>query len=252
MRAMKDLQMFRRTPRLSVRVPEVSATLRTFLVVAVGFALILAVASSHTFATTALPLAIFAITVTIAGYGLQRGYAHPQLGLCNVVTLSRAAMVAFIAGAVPLAASLPEAAVWLVFAVALLAFALDGADGWLARRSGLVSDFGARFDMEVDAGLAAVLSYYLWASGTTGPEILLLGLMRYAFVGASFMWPALQAPLPQAFRRKAVCVVQIAALILLMVPPMPDVLVTPVVAAAVLLLAWSFAVDVIWLARKAA
>ena len=42
-------------------------------------------------------------------------------------------------------------------ALAGFALALDGVDGHLARRFDQVSDFGARFDMEVDAALILVL-----------------------------------------------------------------------------------------------
>jgi hypothetical protein len=76
--------------------------------------------------------------------------------------------------------------------------------------------------------------------------------MRYAFVAAAFVWPALQAPLPQSFRRKAICVVQIAALIFLIFPLTPQVAAMPVAAIAALLLSWSFLVDILWLVRRAA
>ena len=42
--------------------------------------------------------------------------------------------------------------------------ALDGVDGWLARRSGIASAFGARFDMEIDALLILVLAVLAWRS----------------------------------------------------------------------------------------
>ncbi|MBY5935594.1 CDP-alcohol phosphatidyltransferase family protein [Tateyamaria omphalii] len=195
-----------------------------------------------------MPLALFGSAAVVAAYGLVCSYAHPVLGLCNVITLLRVALVAFLVGAV----FAPAVSAWVVFAVALVAFALDGVDGWLARRAGLASEFGARFDMETDAGLGAVIALWLLVSGTTGPEILVLGFMRYAFVGAGFLWPALRAPLPPSFRRKVICVVQIAALILLLFPPVPDVIGVPVAAAAAVLLAWSFLVDILWLARRSA
>ena len=43
-------------------------------------------------------------------------------------------------------------------ALATVALVLDGVDGRVARRTGTVSAFGARFDMEVDAFLILVLS----------------------------------------------------------------------------------------------
>ncbi|MEJ6405127.1 CDP-alcohol phosphatidyltransferase family protein [Yoonia sp. 2307UL14-13] len=169
-----------------------------------------------------------------------------MLGLCNAVTLARAAMVAFLAGAVVSGI----ASSWWVFGVALFAFTLDGVDGWLARKAGLASDFGARFDMETDAGLAAIVSLWLWTSGITGPEILVLGFMRYAFVLASLVWTRLQAHLPPSFRRKAICAVQIGTLILLTFPWTPDGLIGPAAVLAALLLSWSFLTDILWLARQ--
>lgn len=195
-----------------------------------------------------LALSIFAAASVLAAQGLLLRYPHAELGLCNVITLARVAMVAFLAAAVF------ESGLWvpLVFTVASVAFALDGVDGWLARRSGLVSDFGARFDMETDAALAAVLSLLLLVNGTSGPEILILGFMRYGFVLAGLAVPALRAGLPDSFRRKAICVVQIAALIFLLFPLSPAGLLLPVSLGAALLLTWSFAVDTIFLLRRAA
>ncbi len=239
--------MFRTAPQPVTQVIAHRAPLAAFLRVAVALGLLLALGSFFTFGAPTVPLLVFAATVMAAGYGLVHSYAHMRLGLCNIVTLSRAAMVAFIAGAV----LLPATSAWAMFCVAVLAFALDGVDGWLARRTGLASDFGARFDMEVDAGLGAILSLWLLASGTTGPEVLILGFMRYVFVVASLVWPKLQAPLPQAFRRKAICVVQIGALILLMCPLTPHAVVMPAGIAAALLLSWSFLIDILWLARRA-
>ena len=45
-----------------------------------------------------------------------------------------------------------------VVMLAIAVTVLDGADGWLARRSGVSSAFGARFDGEVDAFLILALS----------------------------------------------------------------------------------------------
>ncbi|WP_052249876.1 CDP-alcohol phosphatidyltransferase family protein [Tateyamaria sp. ANG-S1] len=218
-----------------------------FLSIAIVYAGFLGLASAYVFGTAAASLLVFAVIVTVVGYGITQSYMFHRFGLCNAVTLGRAAAVAFLVGAVVSG----SASAWIVFGVAAIAFALDGADGWLARRSGLASDFGARFDMETDAGLAAVLSLWVWTNGITGPEILVLGFMRYAFVLASFQWSFLRAPLPESFRRKAICVVQIGALILLAFPMMPTGLSSAFAYIAALLLTWSFVVDIVWLARRA-
>lgn len=241
-------QMFRSVPHIVEQGMEGRAPLGMFLSVAAVFGAALAVATSYTFGTSLVPVLVFVTAVMVCAYGLVQSYPHPVLGLCNIVTLLRAAMVCFLLGAV----IFPETSGWVVFGAAVAAFALDGIDGWLARRANLVSEFGARFDMETDAGLGAVTSLWLLSSGLTGPEILVLGFMRYAFFAASFVWPALQDPLPEALRRKAICVVQIAALILLIFPLTPEAVVLPVVLGTVFLLGWSFLIDILWLLRRAA
>lgn len=239
--------MFRNTPHLVAQTLEPRTPLIGFLSVSAVLGVALALVSFFVYGTAAVPILVFAGAVIVTGLALYRSYPHPVLGACNTVTLARVAMVAFLVGAL----ASPDTSVWVVFGVASVAFALDGVDGWLARRAGLVSNFGGQFDMETDAALGAVISLWLLISGTIGPEILILGFMRYAFVAAAFVWPALQAPLPQAFRRKAICVVQIAALILLIFPLTPQVAVMPVAVVAALLLSWSFLVDILWLIRRA-
>ena len=75
--------------------------------------------------------------------------------------------------------------------------------------------------------------------------------MRYIFVLAGLALPWLNGSLPESFRRKAICVVQIAALIFLLCPVAPAALISPVVIAASVALIWSFAADTIWLKRVA-
>ncbi len=178
-------------------------------------------------------------------------HPFPSFGPANAVTALRGAMTAF-AAAMVLASGqfLPGAggpAVWTVLAVAGLALALDGADGWLARRSGMASEFGARFDMEVDAALILVLSAAALMLGKAGPWVLAIGAIRYAFVAAQMAEPRLAAGLPASFRRKAVCVLQVAALCIAALPPVPPALSAPLAALALAALVWSFAVDIRWL-----
>ncbi|WP_223427892.1 CDP-alcohol phosphatidyltransferase family protein [Tateyamaria pelophila] len=196
------------------------------------------------YASAMLPAAMFLVIAGTAGAGLIRHYAHPTLGACNIITLLRAAFVCVLAGAILTPPTTPMAH-WSICAAAVLALSLDGMDGWLARRTGHVSAFGARFDMETDALLGAVLAVIAWQSGVAA-IVLLLGFMRYLFVGAAWIWPWLSAPLPDRLRRKSVCVVQIAALIFLLVPDVPQALSTLIVYSATGVLAWSFGAD-IWL-----
>nr|WP_318272643.1 CDP-alcohol phosphatidyltransferase family protein [Paracoccus saliphilus] len=189
--------------------------------------------------------AIFLLATGLVVEGMRRHYPHDRVGACNGVTLMRLALATALLA--PLAAG--AAAGWVVGAVAGVALALDGVDGFLARRSGLVSQFGGRFDMEVDAALALVLALHAVAAGPLGPAVLALGLMRYAFVAAGAIWPWIRAPLPPSLARKTVCVVQLATLIVLQLPPLPQDGATVLARLAALALTWSFGRDLLWLWR---
>lgn len=220
--------------------------LQSFLWASIVLSVLLIGLSLAAFEDASLPFVAFTAATALAGYWLVQSYPHDTLGACNVITLVRAAMVAFLAGAL----FAPEPSAWVVFSVASLAFALDGMDGWLARRSALTSDFGARFDMETDAALAAFLALILVAGGKVGFEILVLGFARYAFVAAGLLVPRLTADLPPSFRRKAICVVQIATLLVLISPVSSAAFAPWLSGSAALLLIWSFAVDITWLLRR--
>lgn len=171
----------------------------------------------------------------------------PAVVSANSVTAARALMVGAVAVA-GLAWPTPRTASAIV-AVGTVAALLDLVDGWIARRTGTASAFGARFDMEVDAAFILVLSALLWRFGIAGPWVLASGLMRYAFVAAAGPWPWLNHPLPPSRRRQTVCVVQIVALLVALAPIVPVPFGTVAAAVGLAALAWSFAVDVAWLAR---
>src|SRR5438876_363391 len=127
---------------------------------------------------------------------------------------------------------------------------LAGVDGWLARRHRIASDFGARFDMEIDALLILALSVLAWQFGKAGVWIVASGALRYLFVGAGATWRWLQAPLPPSRRRQTICVVQIVALTLAVVPSVPPAVSAPLAAVAVAALLYSFLVDTLWLWQR--
>ena len=133
--------------------------------------------------------------------------------------------------------------------IASVAAALDGVDGWLARRTRTASAFGARFDMETDALLILVLSALVWKSGKAGAWVLASGLMRYAFVAAAAVRPWLHEPLEPSGRRQAICVVQVVALIAALLPSLGSAAASGIAAAGLAALAWSFLVDILWLWR---
>ena len=184
----------------------------------------------------------------VAGLALRAmiaGYPHDRLGACNAMTLLRAALVAGL-----VAALMSPFAPWAMVGIAVLALALDGVDGWLARREGLASAFGARFDMEVDALLGLVLALLAMAAGKAGPWVLVLGGLRYAYMFAGVFMPWLQGDLPPRRTRKTICVIQIATLIALLAPPVVPPLSLGLAGVASVLLVGSFAVDILWLWRR--
>jgi len=111
----------------------------------------------------------------------------------------------------------PRAAAAAVGLTALSAV-LDGLDGWLARRSGMTSEFGARFDMETDALLILVVSVLVWRHGKAGAWVVLGGLLRYAFVAAGWVLPWMAGPLTPTWRAKAITVAHIIGLTVALSP----------------------------------
>lgn len=174
-----------------------------------------------------------------------------SLGWPNRITLLRGLLLAWLAVWLMFPAWV-SAGAWTVVAVALGSLFLDGVDGWLARRLGQATLFGARFDMEVDAALILLLCLLLVQADLAGPWVLLIGLMRYGFLAVTACWPALNRSLPDSQRRKLVCVWQVASLVLAFVPGLPAVLIQATLGLALALLIWSFALDLLWLIRHRA
>ncbi len=106
------------------------------------------------------------------------GAHHPfaRFGPANQTTTLRAVLVALVASFARRAPGSREsrprrpASRWRSLCSMVL-------DGWLARRSRMASDFGARFDMEVDALLVMVLSILAWQFGKAGPWVLRVGTL---------------------------------------------------------------------------
>jgi phosphatidylglycerophosphate synthase len=169
--------------------------------------------------------------------------AHPfaRFGLANQVTTARTMLVGLIAGLIG-EPSFPQFATAAAL-LSLTATALDGVDGWAARRAATASAFGARFDVEVDTLLMQALAILAWQHGKAGPWVLLTGLLRYAFVGAGRVWMWMRAPLAPTLRGKVICVAQIGALILAMFPAITPPLSSGIALAGLSALSYSFMVD---------
>lgn len=199
-------------------------------------------------------LAVYALGAALVWRGLgAAAHPHARFGTANRITLLRLAGMAWLAAL--LGETLPTApyhAGWGLIGLATALALLDAVDGAFARREGLASAFGARFDMETDAAFTLVLSALVLQAGQAGPWVLAAGLMRYAFVAAAALWPWLAAPLPPSRRRQAVCVVQITTLIVCLGPTVPPALASALAALSLLLLGTSFGTDVLYLARQRA
>ncbi|MFB7892602.1 CDP-alcohol phosphatidyltransferase family protein [Microbacterium sp. NPDC056044] len=169
-----------------------------------------------------------------------------RFGPANAVTATRSMLVGLVTAlvAASFAHTVPTA---LLVTLAAVALALDGVDGYVARRTHSESELGARFDMEVDAFLLLVLC--VCDVRFVGWWVLTIGLLRYAFVVAGWMLPWMRQTLPPRYWRKVVtaaCGVALAVVASQLLPPAGNVLVA---AAALALVLESFARDVTWLVR---
>ena len=182
--------------------------------------------------------------------GAGRGAVSDRFGPANWITLGRTTLVCALAGVV--GAGLDGGAGWLLASVGLFAFALDGLDGWVARRTGTSSEFGARFDREIDSLFGLVLALLVADLREIGPWVLLIGLLRYAFVAGRAIWPWLATALPPSRRRKAIFFAQVTLLLACMPPVVGPALATTLAAAALFAVGLSFAIDIRWLHRHAA
>jgi phosphatidylglycerophosphate synthase len=214
-------------------------------IVAVG---LLAVSRLHLSAAY-LPkvLLLFAAGAGLMLLALPASHRFVRMGAANHVTLVRGALVALLAGLVGERGSTAMAAV--AVAVASTAMVLDGVDGWLARRFGTESGFGARLDMETDAVFVAVLALLVWRFGKAGSWVLLSGLMRYLFAALVAIVPRLQRPVPSTMRGKTIAVLQMIALTVALAPICNPAVSVWVAAAGLLALVVSFSLDVSWLLR---
>lgn len=173
-----------------------------------------------------------------------RAHVHTRWGPGNALTAIRAAGTVALAGVALHPAALAASGFTPVLGLAAVLFALDGLDGVLARRAGLASRYGARFDMEVDAALTLVLSTIAWRTGAAGPEILLLVLPYYASSGLVLVVPWLGVPLPPSLGRKLVCVAQVAIPVVILAAPLPMIAARGLVLAMLAAVLASFAKDI--------
>ena len=171
-------------------------------------------------------LGCYGIVIALVVVSLPRHAPHLSFGLANAVTLTRASLTALLWGILAEllfgnVLLLDSQMGWLLVYVATVALLSDGLDGWAARRSGMTNEFGAHFDMEVDALFLLVLSLLGYATAEIGDWVIASGVLRYVFVLSGCFWPQLALPLLPLWRRKAICVLQFAVLIVALAPIVP-------------------------------
>jgi len=191
---------------------------------------------------------VFGVGAGMMLWVLPQQHPFACLGPANQVTLVRGTLVALLFALI--GESTVSGVPAMVMVAASVVCLLDGADGWLARRSKMVSGFGARFDMETDAVLVAVLAALAWQFGKVGAWVLWAGLLRYLYLAAGAVVPLLRRPLPPSYLRKTIAVVQMVALIVAIAPFVSPALSARVAAAASAALTLSFLQQVLWLYRN--
>lgn len=196
--------------------------------------------------TRAVALFVFIMILAVRYASVYHPFRH--FGPANQITTLRAALVSLVGGFV----GAPDGSLiaWTAAGLGILITLLDGVDGWFARKTGMSSAFGARFDMEVDALLILLLSILAWRHAKAPVWVVLSGALRYAFVVAGWLVHRMRQPLPASRRRQTVCVVQVVCLIAVVLPRIQPPMSTRIAAIALLTLVYSFAVDTWWLWRR--
>lgn len=137
-----------------------------------------------------------------------------RFGLANLITGLRLLSVCALC-------LLSRAAGPLLALSVLVLFALDGLDGYVARRTNSESAFGARFDMETDALFVLLVELVLYQRGAFGAWILITGLLRYAYVLALALAPARGGDMPRTRLGRYAFALLTAGLVLSLVLPHP-------------------------------
>ncbi len=185
--------------------------------------------------------AVFGLAVTTA---LFRASPVAALGTANRVTLLRAALACLFAGLVGEGARVVAGlAVPLVVGTAVF-LALDGMDGWLARRRGEESIFGRFLDHETDALFLLVLSVLVHQTEKVGPWIIAAGLLHYVYLAVRVACPRLSADMPPTRRGQVVGLGAVLGLLACLFPDVQAEVATGVAAVVLSALVWSFTVDV--------
>ncbi len=162
------------------------------------------------------PLLTFVGALSLSFLVVQsRGVWTPtgHFGIANAVTTLRL----FLTVALLIGCEKQRGEVLAATAIGILL--LDLVDGWLARRSGADSPFGARYDMEVDAVFVLSLTFALAARHVAGPWILLGGLWRYLYVLAPLLVPTPVGEAARSIYYRLAYVLMVASFVVALLTP---------------------------------
>ena len=170
-----------------------------------------------------------------------------RLTAASWVTLARGTLAVAVA-ALALDSFTHDTPVALLVTLAAVALVLDLVDGWLARRTGMETELGARLDGEVDAFLILALSVYV--APKYGAWVLAIGAARYLFLAGEWLVPWMRAPLPPRRWRKLVTATQGVVLTVAAAGVLPRSLIQALLLAALALLTASMGQCTWWLWRR--
>lgn len=191
----------------------------------------------------AYPLWLAGLLSFLAGFWYNR--AHWQAagrwgGPANLVTTTRLLLLVLVAN-LPLLKLNP----WLVGSLIGAAAAMDGLDGYFARRFQAQTLFGEYYDKELDAWFVLLGGYLLWLRTGVPAWVLLPGLLRYAYVGVRQLLPLGQQREPRFRWGRVFAIVMMVAIPVAWVLPLPGRI--SLMALASGLIGYSFARSFRWL-----
>ena len=197
-------------------------------------------------APTSLPVAALALVLSLVTWPVAAWTLRPRrqggVTAADLLTSLRHLVAGALAtSAVLVLAGALEERSWPVALLLWATIGTDALDGPVARRTGTAGPVGGRIDMEADAALFMVLS--VLAASVVGPWVLMIGLMRYLYVAAMRVRPALRRPLAFSQSRRLIGGGQGVAIGIAMLPVVPVPLAQAVVGCALALLLFSFGRD---------
>ena len=127
---------------------------------------------------------------------------------------------------------------FLSLVIGLIILILDGVDGYLARRYHESSDFGAYLDMETDTFFVCLFCTYYYLNDQLGGWVLLVGFMRYVYVGLILLFKLQDRKEKSTRFAKTIAVILFSALLTPLV--LPKFIYQPAMILATVLVTYSF------------